>query len=153
MIRIGTVYPYRYVHTRESELTLESGIIESCMNRLCKVQCVSYSELHGARRAESNRTCEDYAHDDKGHKALCPLSRETADNLVHSGATRARSAAARSGAQYNVRSQCTTIGIPTCVQTMYNTYNTDRSIDCHICPTYLRGLSHMPLPSVAYAQH
>ena len=59
MIRIGTVYPYRYVHTRESELTLESGIIESCMNRLCRVQCVSYSELHGARRAESNRTCED----------------------------------------------------------------------------------------------
>ena len=55
MIRIGTVYPYRYVHTRESELTLESGIIESCLNRLCRVQCVSYSELHGARRADSNR--------------------------------------------------------------------------------------------------
>ena len=30
-----------------------------CLNRLCRVQCVSYSELHGARRAESNRTCED----------------------------------------------------------------------------------------------
>ena len=46
-------------------MTLESGIIESCMNRLCRVQCVSYSELHGARRAESNRTCEDNAHEDR----------------------------------------------------------------------------------------
>ena len=83
MIRIGTVYPYRYVHTRESELTLESGIIESCLNRLCRVQCVSYSELHGARRADSCWNKDEIFCDDQPL-----LSRDQSQHVETSAPTR-----------------------------------------------------------------
>ena len=55
LIPIGTGYPYTRIQVRTRELTLESGIMDPCLNRLRRVQCVSSRELHGARRADSNR--------------------------------------------------------------------------------------------------
>ena len=65
LIPIGTGYPYTRIQVRTRELTLESGIMDTCLNRLCRVQCVSSRELHGARRADSNRLARFNAHEDR----------------------------------------------------------------------------------------